>query len=62
MVPTVDREPTLTAPWTRNFVVVFESLRNPVNDADRQVDTRAPGARAAGVDGVEEEDDEPESE
>lgn len=49
VVPTVDSEPTLTTPWTRDFVALFESLRNPVNEADRQVDTRAPGARAAGL-------------
>ncbi|MGH9892356.1 MAG: hypothetical protein ACREA0_10305 [bacterium] len=54
MTPTVDREPTLAAPWTRDFVTVFKSLRHPVIEADRQVDTRAPGARAPGVEGEEE--------
>jgi hypothetical protein len=55
IVPGVDDGPTISSPWTRNFEAVFNSLRRPVNDNERQVDSRLPGARAAGVEDEEED-------
>lgn len=49
LVPDVDREPILPAPWSRDFISIFNRLRNPVIEETRQVDRRAPGEREAGI-------------
>ena len=37
-------------PWTSDAISLISQLRNPVDERDMQVDDRAPGARAEGVD------------
>lgn len=56
VVPGVDDGPDIPAPWTRDIDSVFGRLEVPCRDCDRQVDNRAFGARADGVDADESED------
>lgn len=41
----VDTEPTIPAPWSRDFAKVFGALTGPVNVADMNKDDRKPGER-----------------
>jgi hypothetical protein len=49
MIPTVDDEPNLVSPWTRDFSKLFDSLQHPVKLAEMQADLREPGEREADV-------------
>lgn len=54
LVPGVPGEVLLPPPWSRDFDEIFRGLKKPVQESDRQVDDRQPGARAAGVDLLED--------
>lgn len=58
LVPTVNEVPNIRRPWAIDFTSIFDSLSNPVNEKDMQIDTRKPGAREAGIEDIEEFDSE----
>ena len=49
LVPTIRDVPNIRTPWNVDFATVFDSLGDPVNEGDMQIDTRKPGAREAGI-------------
>jgi hypothetical protein len=45
----VDTEPTIAAPWSRDFAKAFGTLEGPVDPADMMEDDRRPGERKGEV-------------